>query len=150
MSSMRRVILEGPSNMFRGIHSGPHMRDWHPPPKSGYIVSTFIIEQPVLCCPLPYRVAPVFVQVVSRPLGWYALSSFPVVCSPRGATRSPERVNHSTLETGSTTSTFSPKTPLLNQSFLFSHNNLRPFKKNPQKCIKPFTTHVTDGNICWL
>ena len=25
---------------------------------------------PVLCCPLPYRVAPVFVQVVSPPLGW--------------------------------------------------------------------------------
>ena len=31
---------------------------------------------PVLCCPLPYRVAPVFVQVVSPPLGWSSLSSF--------------------------------------------------------------------------
>ena len=31
---------------------------------------------PVLCCPLPYRVAPVFVQVVSPLLGWSPLSSF--------------------------------------------------------------------------
>ena len=31
---------------------------------------------PVLCCPQPYRVAPVFVQVVSPPLGWPPLSSF--------------------------------------------------------------------------
>ena len=29
---------------------------------------------PVLCCPLPYRVAPVFVQVVSPPLGWSPLA----------------------------------------------------------------------------
>ena len=29
----------------------------------------------VLCCPLPYRVAPVFVQVVSPSLGWSPLSS---------------------------------------------------------------------------
>ena len=28
---------------------------------------------PVLRCPLPYRVAPVFVQVVSPPLGWSGL-----------------------------------------------------------------------------
>ena len=34
----------------------------------------------VLCCPLPYRVAPVFVQVVSPPLGWWSpLSSFLVI-----------------------------------------------------------------------
>ena len=38
---------------------------------------------PVLCCPLPYRVAPVFVQVVSPPLGWSPLSSFLVIWSPR-------------------------------------------------------------------
>ena len=31
---------------------------------------------PVLCCPLPYRVASVFVQVVSPPLGWSPLSSY--------------------------------------------------------------------------
>ena len=36
----------------------------------------------VLCCPLPYRVAPVFVQVVSTPLGWSPLSSFLVIWSP--------------------------------------------------------------------
>ena len=35
---------------------------------------------PVLCCPLPYRVAPVFVQVVSPPLGWSPLSSFLLIC----------------------------------------------------------------------
>ena len=33
-------------------------------------------NDPVLCSPLPYRVAPVFVQVVSPPLGWSPLSSF--------------------------------------------------------------------------
>ena len=42
---------------------------------------------PVLCCPLPYRVAPVFVQVVSPPLGWSPLTSFPVMWSPSGGTR---------------------------------------------------------------
>ena len=31
---------------------------------------------PVLCCPLSYRVAPVFVQVVCPLLGWSPLSSF--------------------------------------------------------------------------
>ena len=31
---------------------------------------------PVLCCPLPYRVAPVFVHVVSPPLGWSPLCLF--------------------------------------------------------------------------
>ena len=44
---------------------------------------------PVLCCPLPYRVAPVFVQVVSPPLGWSPLSAFPVIWSPSGDTRGP-------------------------------------------------------------
>ena len=34
---------------------------------------------PVLCCPLPYRVAPVFVQVVSPPLSWSPLSYFLVI-----------------------------------------------------------------------
>ena len=47
---------------------------------------------PVLCCPLPYRVAPVFVQVVSPPLGWSPLSSFPVIWSPSGGTRGPSVV----------------------------------------------------------
>ena len=47
---------------------------------------------PVLCCPLPYRVAPVFVQVVSPPLGWSPLSSFPVIWSPSGGTRRPSVV----------------------------------------------------------
>ena len=37
---------------------------------------------PFVCCPLPYRVAPLFVQVVSPPLGWSLLSSFLVIWSP--------------------------------------------------------------------
>ena len=44
---------------------------------------------PVLCCPLPYRVAAVFVQVVSPPLGWSPLSSFLVIWSPSGDARGP-------------------------------------------------------------
>ena len=44
-------------------------------------------NDPVLCCPLPYRVAPVFVQVVSLPLGWSPLSSFLVIWSLSGDTR---------------------------------------------------------------
>ena len=44
---------------------------------------------PVLCCPLPDRVAPVFVQVVSPPLGWSPLSPFLVIWSPSGDTRGP-------------------------------------------------------------
>ena len=47
---------------------------------------------PVLCCPLPYRVAPVFVQVVSTPLGWSPLSSFLVIWSPSGDARGPSVV----------------------------------------------------------
>ena len=35
-----------------------------------------ILSYPVLRCPLPDRVAPVFVQVVSSPLGWSPLSYF--------------------------------------------------------------------------
>ena len=46
----------------------------------------------VLCFPLPYRVAPVFVRVVSPPLGWSALSSFLVIWSPSGDTRGPSVV----------------------------------------------------------
>ena len=49
-------------------------------------------NDPVLCCPLPYRVAPVFVQVVPPPLGWSPLSSFLVIWSPRGDTRGPSVV----------------------------------------------------------
>ena len=47
---------------------------------------------PVLSCPLSYRVAPVFVQVVSQPLGWSPLSSFLVIWSPSGDTRGPSVV----------------------------------------------------------
>ena len=47
---------------------------------------------PVLCCPLPYRVAPVFVQVVSPPLGWSPLSSVLVMWSPSHDTRGPSVV----------------------------------------------------------
>ena len=47
---------------------------------------------PVLCFPLPYRVAPVFVQVVSPSLGWSPLSSFFVIWSPTGDTRGPSVV----------------------------------------------------------
>ena len=48
-------------------------------------------NDPVLCCPLPYRVAPVFVQVVSPQLGWSPLSSFLVIWS-RGDARGPSVV----------------------------------------------------------
>ena len=47
---------------------------------------------PVLCCPLPYHVAPVFVQVVSPPLGWSPLTSFLVIWSPSGVARGPSVV----------------------------------------------------------
>ena len=47
---------------------------------------------PVLCFPLPYRVAPVFVQVVSPPLGWSPLSYFIVIWSQSGDTRGPSVV----------------------------------------------------------
>ena len=49
-------------------------------------------NDPVLCCPLPYRVAPVFVQVVSPPLGWSPLMSFLVIWSPSGDARGPSVV----------------------------------------------------------
>ena len=50
-------------------------------------------NDPVLCCPLPYRVAPVFVQVVSPPLGWSPLTSFLVIWSPTsGGARGPSIV----------------------------------------------------------
>ena len=49
-------------------------------------------NDPVLCCPLPYRVVPVFVQVVSPPLGWSPLTSFLVISSPSGDTRGPSVV----------------------------------------------------------
>ena len=49
-------------------------------------------NDPVSCCPLPYRVAPVFVQVISPPLGWSQLSSFLVILSPSGDTRGPSVV----------------------------------------------------------
>ena len=42
---------------------------------------------PVLYCPLPYRVAPVFVQVVSPLRVWPPLSYFLVMWSPSGDTR---------------------------------------------------------------
>ena len=49
-------------------------------------------NNPVLCCPLPYRVAPVFVQVVSPRLGWSPLTSFLVIWSPSGDARGPSVV----------------------------------------------------------
>ena len=47
---------------------------------------------PISCCPLPYRVAPVFVHVVSPPLGWSPLSPFLVMWSPSGDTQGPSVV----------------------------------------------------------
>ena len=47
---------------------------------------------PLLCFPLSYRVAPVFVYVVSPPLGWSPLPSFLVIWSPSGDTRGPSVV----------------------------------------------------------
>ena len=49
-------------------------------------------NDPVLCCPLPYRVAPVCVQDVSPPLGWSHLSSFLVIWSPSVDARGPSVV----------------------------------------------------------
>ena len=46
----------------------------------------------ILRSPLPDRVARVFVQVVSPPLGWSYLSLFLVVWSPSGDTRGPSVV----------------------------------------------------------
>ena len=43
-------------------------------------------------CQIVWRVAPVFVQVVSPPLGWSPLSSFLVIWSPSGDTRGPSVV----------------------------------------------------------
>ena len=51
-----------------------------------------VSKLPVLCCHLPYRVAPVFVQVVSPPLGWSPLSYFLVIRSPSGDARGPSVV----------------------------------------------------------
>ena len=48
--------------------------------------------QVILCSPLPNRVAPVFVQVVSPPRDWSPLSSFLVIWSPSGDTRGPSVV----------------------------------------------------------
>ena len=45
-----------------------------------------------LSYPLPCRVAPVFVQVGSKPLGWSPLSFFLVIWSPSGDTRGPSVV----------------------------------------------------------
>ena len=61
-------------------------------PWLGEYLSTPSPNYPVLCCPLPYRVAPVFVQVVSPPRGWSPLSSFLVIWSPSGGTRGPSVV----------------------------------------------------------
>ena len=49
-------------------------------------------NDPVLCCPLPYRVAQEFVQVVSPPFGWSPLTSFLVIWSPSGDARGPSVV----------------------------------------------------------
>ena len=51
-------------------------------------------NDPILCCTLPYRVAPVFVQVVSPRLDWSPLSSFLVIIlwSPSGDMRGPSVV----------------------------------------------------------
>ena len=43
-------------------------------------------NDPVLCCPLPDSVTPLFVQVVFPPIGWSPLSSFIVVWSPSSDT----------------------------------------------------------------
>ena len=59
---------------------------------AGQRVSLSSPNYPVLCCPLPYHVAPVFVQVVSPPLGWSLLSYFLVIWSPSGDTRGPSVV----------------------------------------------------------
>ena len=49
---------------------------------------------PVLCCPVPDRILPVFTQVVSPPIGWAPLPYFLVVglWSPSGDTGGPSDV----------------------------------------------------------
>ena len=49
-------------------------------------------NDPVLCCPLPSRVAPVFVQVVSPPLGWSPLSLLVIIMVSKCDTRGPSVV----------------------------------------------------------
>ena len=49
-------------------------------------------NHPVLCCPLPDRVAAVFVQVASPPLGWSPLSYVLVIWPPSGDMRGPSVV----------------------------------------------------------
>ena len=66
-----------------GSHCVPWLGEGLSMPSSNY---------PVLCCPLSYRVAPVFVQIASPPLGWSPLSSFLVIWSPSGDTRGPSVV----------------------------------------------------------
>ena len=61
-------------------------------PWLGEGISMLSPNYPVLCFPLPYCVAPVFVQVVSPSLGWSPLSSFLVIWSPTGDTRGPSVV----------------------------------------------------------
>ena len=63
---------------------------------------------PVLCSPLPDRVAPVFVQIVSPPLRWSPLSSFLVVWAPRGDTHGPSVVFEAVDRWTSRVPTWSP------------------------------------------
>ena len=49
-------------------------------------------NDPILCCPLPYRVAPVFVKVISPPLGLSPLTSFLVIWSRSGDAQGPSVV----------------------------------------------------------
>ena len=48
-------------------------------------------KYPVLCCPLPYRVAPIFVQVVYPPLDLSPLSSLLIIWSSLLVTREVHR-----------------------------------------------------------
>ena len=51
-----------------------------------------VVSKSPLCCPLPYRVSPVFVQVVFPPLGWSPLSSYLVIWYPSDDARGPSVV----------------------------------------------------------
>ena len=72
------------SNMIHvqtSIQSSSSSLGSHCVPWLGEGLSMSSPDDPVLCCPLPYRVAPVFVQVVSPPLGWSPFSSFLIMVS---------------------------------------------------------------------
>ena len=78
---IRPIMISSPSLGSRSVLAAVGRRPQHA-----------VSKLACLCCPLPDRIAPVLVQVVSPPLGWSPLSSFLVIWSPSGDTRGPQVV----------------------------------------------------------